>query len=276
MIPSRTLPLRSFNVHCLAMGRGHPLILVHGGGIWLYSFRHNIMSLSRHFEVHALDMPGYGYTVPLGNNPGPVCLDTMSDTLLQYMDALDIDSATLVGHSWGGGWALHFASLHPERVSGLVLMDSSGLDVRDVLEWELLKIPVIGPLLLRCLTVHAVKKRLEHSYYLPGMVTPDMALEVYLPLRFAHNRKAQIQISRSQDWARTEQAMPGITAPVLLMWGEHDRYLPVGLLSRFKERLPHAQTRVFASCGHSPHEEYPDEANSLIAGFVKERILAYR
>lgn len=270
-IPSQTVSLTSFAVHYLASGEGPPLILVHGGGMWLYSFRRNIGDLSRSFRVYALDMPGYGYTVPLGS-PGKIGLDTMSDTLLEFMDTLGIPPAVIVGHSWGGGWALHFASLHPERVKGLVLIDSSGLDVRDVPEWELLKLPVAGPLLLRCLTLPAVAARLERSYHRPGMVTPDMALEVYLPLKLAHNRRAQIQISRNQDWKRTEQALAGISQPVLLIWGEHDRYLDVGLLRRFQARLPHARTSVFEECGHSPHEECPDRANRLIASFAMEEV----
>jgi pimeloyl-ACP methyl ester carboxylesterase len=274
-IPSQILPLESYAVHYLCMGEGHPLILVHGGGIWLYSFRHNITPLSCYFRVHALDMPGYGYTVPIGR-PGPVGLDTLSDTLLQFMDRLGIQSATIVGHSWGGGWVIHFASCHPERVSGLVLIDSSGLDVRDVLEWELLKVPVLGPVILRCLTVRTVMRHLAYGFHLPGMVTRDMAVEVHLPLGIGHNRKAQIQVSRNQDWRITERAMHTIEKPVLIMWGDHDRYLDVRLLPRFQAKLAHAKTFVFRDCGHSPHEEYPDQANELIAAFVREDVLGTR
>jgi pimeloyl-ACP methyl ester carboxylesterase len=274
-IPSQILPLDSFDVHYLAMGEGSPLILIHGGGMWLYSFRHNILDLSRHFRVHALDMPGYGYTVPR-EDAERVSLDTMSKTLLQFMDRLALDTAVLVGHSWGGGWALHFASGHPERVSGLVLVDSSGLDVPDVFEWELLKIPLLGSLLLRCITAGAVKKRLERSYHLPGTVTPDMALEVYLPLKLRHNQKAQVQISRNQDWRRTEKAMTGISQPVLVIWGDHDRYLDASLVERFREKMPHAETCILKECGHSPHEEYPREANRLITTFIMDGVPGIR
>jgi pimeloyl-ACP methyl ester carboxylesterase len=270
-IPSQTVSLTSFDVHYLAMGEGYPLILVHGGGMWLYSFRHNVGELSRSFRVYALDMPGYGYTEPRGK-PVKVCLDTMADTLLEFMDTLRIPAAVVVGHSWGGGWALRFASLHPARVGGLVLIDSSGLAVRDVLEWELLKVPIAGPLLLRCLTLSTVTSRLVRSYHKPGMVTPGMALEVYLPMKLAHNRRAQIELSRNQDWKLTEQALARITHPALLIWGERDRYLDVSLLRRFQSRMPHARSCVFEECGHSPHEEYPEKANRLIASFVMDHV----
>jgi pimeloyl-ACP methyl ester carboxylesterase len=271
LIPSRTLLLDNHAVHYVCMGQGRPVILVHGGGMWLYTFRHNLSELSRHFRVYALDMPGYGYTEPVGS-PVHTGLHTMSATLLSFMDSLGISSAVLVGHSWGGGWALHFASLHPERVDGLVLEDSSGLSVRDVLEWELLKVPVLGSLLLRWITVGAVEKRLGRSYFRPGMVTRDMAMEVYLPLKLAHNRRAQVMISRSQDWRETEQSLPGISRPALVLWGDHDRYLDAGLASRFELALPRARTFVFRDCGHSPHEEQPGLANRVMEAFIREEV----
>ena len=130
-IDSGFLMLDSFMIHYLRTGTGgSPLILVHGGGMWLYSFRHNIPALSAHFSVFALDMPGYGYTLPLSARRCYGLEDT-SKVLLQFMDRLGIDRASFLGHSWGGGWVLHFAHRHPERVEKLVLVASSGLDVRD-------------------------------------------------------------------------------------------------------------------------------------------------
>ncbi len=274
-VPTKTVSLGGFAVHYLDRGEGRPLILVHGGGMWLYSYRHNVGDLSRDFRVCALDMPGYGYTEPLGRI-GPMGPGTMSETLLKFMDALGIGSAVLVGHSWGGGWALHFAARHPSRVDGLVLIDSSGLNVRDVPEWELLKVPVLGPLLLRCVTPRVVAKRLERSYFLPGMVTPDLVREVLLPLRFGHNRRIQALISRDQDWRETEEALPGIRQPVLVIWGDRDRYLDAGLVSRFLQALPRAEAHILRNCGHSPHEEFPGEANALIAAFAKKAVCGTR
>jgi pimeloyl-ACP methyl ester carboxylesterase len=270
-IDSGFLMLDSFMVHYLRAGTGgSPLILVHGGGMWLYSFRHNIPALSTYFSVIALDMPGYGYTLPLSARQRYGLEDT-SEVLLQFMNRLGIDRASFLGHSWGGGWVLHFAHRHPERVEKLVLVDSSGLDVRDVIEWELLKCPVLGPLLLRLVTPGAVKKRLRRSFYRKELVTEDMVHEVYLPLRFEHNLNLQIQIARHQDWSATGRALPEIRHPALVIWGENDRYLPVELLGEFEKRMENAESHVLNRCGHSAHEEYPAEVNSLITGFLKNK-----
>jgi pimeloyl-ACP methyl ester carboxylesterase len=130
------LPSPSFRVR-------QALVLVHGGGSWLYTYRYVIAPLSRSFSVHALDLPGYGYTT-MPQAAVPMNLSTMTSALKDFMTALGLDNASFVGHSWGGGWVLAFAMAFPAMVDRLVLMDSSGLDVPDVMEWELLKIPVLG------------------------------------------------------------------------------------------------------------------------------------
>ena len=97
-IPSQYLRTRHFDIHYISQGKGDPVILIHGGGMWLYSYRDNIPELSRTFTVYALDMPGYGYTVPRANSPR-YGLSVMADTLLEFMDTLKIEKASLVGHS---------------------------------------------------------------------------------------------------------------------------------------------------------------------------------
>jgi pimeloyl-ACP methyl ester carboxylesterase len=266
-VSSQYLALESSLVHYVRMGSGHPLVLVHGGGMWLYSFRHNIPNLSRHFSVFALDMPGYGYSVPFGR--GRLSgLEETSRTLLGFIDRLGLGRVSLLGHSWGGGWVLHFASHHPDRVDRLILIDSSGFDVPDVLEWELLKLPFIGPLLLKCVTPGGVRKRIERSFYDRERVTAEMAREVYIPLKLEHNRKAQARIARGLHWRETERAIPRITQPCLVIWGENDRYLDVGLCARFQQELADVRSHIFRECGHSPHEELPDEVNGLIIRFL--------
>jgi len=266
---SRYLKTENFDIHYIKEGSGDPVILIHGGGMWLYSYRDTIPFLSRSCTVYALDMPGYGYTRPRHNN---VCysLDVMTDTLLEFMTALQIDRASLVGHSWGGGWAIHFTHRHPERVEKLVLIDSSGLDVPDVLEWEFLKYPMIGELLVRCIYPDGVRRRLEKSFFHKDLVTGEMVREVYTPMRFKSNQKAQYLISRNQDWKITESAMPNIAKKVLLIWGDSDRYLSPGLAEQFVTRLANVKPFILKNCGHSAHEEYPEAVSTLIKEFLEQ------
>jgi pimeloyl-ACP methyl ester carboxylesterase len=266
---SRYLRTDNFDIHYSKEGNGDPVILIHGGGMWLYSYRDTIPELSRAFTVYALDMPGYGYTVPRASSPR-YGLQVMADILLEFMDALKIEKASLVGHSWGGGWAIHFTHKHPERVEKLVLIDSSGLDVPDVREWEFLKYPVIGETLVRCISSHGVRRRLERSFFHKDRVTAEMVTEVYTPMRFRTNQKAQSLLSRNQNWKLTEKAMPDIRKRVLLIWGDSDRYLDPSLAEGFAARFANINLVMLENCGHSAHEEYPHVVNGLIMEFLKQ------
>ncbi len=264
---SQFLKTRHLLIHYLHAGSGKPVILIHGGGMWLYSFRHNLIPLSKISSVHALDMPGYGYT-GITDPSFRLDTDTMPLALREFMDALHIDKATLVGHSWGGGWALAYAQANPERVDRIVLINSSGLDVRDVFEWELLKMPLVGSLLLRFLTIDMIKKRLELSFFKKGIVDDAMALEVHLPMMIPANRNAQALLARNLSWAEVESHLGELGHQVLLIWGEKDRYLDVGLTSRFKEKIKNLKVEIIADCGHSAHEEVPETVNRLITDFL--------
>ncbi len=257
-------------VHHVRAGTGMPVVLVHGGGMWLYSYRHLIDPLSRTREVHALDLPGYGYTV-IRDHHAAMDLGSMTGTLRAYLDARGIGRASFVGHSWGGGWVLAFALAFPHMVDRIVLIDSSGLDVPDALEWELLKIPFIGAAFLRILTPGMVRRRLMKSFHDTSQVDRAMALEVYLPLCIPSNRKAQALVSRNLSWKGVERSLPALTHRTLLIWGAQDRYLDASLTRRFSERIPGLRVEIIQGCGHSPHEERPGAVVDLLRGFLGPR-----
>lgn len=257
-----------FRIHYLHAGSGRPLLMIHGGGIWLYSFRHNIGPLSRRFSVYAPDMPGHGFST--AGDHEPMDNSTMVRAIRSFMDAMGIARASMAGHSWGGGWVLDFAEACPGRVDRLVLIDPAGLDVPDVLEWELLKMPVIGPLLFRTINRNMVRRHLPKSFYNKGLVDEDMAGEVFLNFRNRENRKAQAMNARKLSWKQTESGLRSLPHPVLLIWGQEDRYLPVKLTERFQSHIRNLRTEIIPRCGHAPHEECPEEVNRLIESFLKE------
>lgn len=254
-------------LHHIRSGSGKPVLLVHGGGMWLYTFRHVIDPLSRVCEVHALDMPGYGYTLTTDHRAAVGC-GTMVRALKAYLDARGIRKVSLVGHSWGGGWVLAFTLAWPDMVDRIGLIGSSGLDVPDVFEWRLLRIPVLGEAFLRALTPGMVRRRLTRSFHDTSLVDRDMAMEVYLPLRIPFNRKAQAMISRRLSWKSVEAGLPSLRVPAMLVWGAQDRYLHVSLAQRFREKIHGLRVEIIKDCGHSPHEEQPGPVADLLAGFI--------
>ena len=273
MFSQLTLPTDAFNIRFIQQGSGPPLILVHGGGTWSYSFRHNICDLSRQYSVYAIDVPGHGYTRP--RIPDPTYdLETVCSNLLRFLDRLNIPKAHMAGHSWGGGFVLDFARRHPKRVDRLILIDSSGVNRWERLEWELLKWPLIGKLLTRLVSAKQVRKGLERTFSNPDRVTAEMVQAIYAPLAMPAIRKAQQAYMRNIDWRPLGAALPHISHPVLIIWGKHDLYIHVRYGRQMGRCLPNASLIVLDHCGHSPHEEDPQTVNRLILDFLSGDVSA--
>jgi len=265
---SRYLITEKFKLHYIQKGSGDPLILLHGGGTWLYSFRHNIASLSRNFSVYALDMPGHGYTEPLETRVD-YNFDIICNSLTEFMDKMNIKKAHMAGHSWGGGWAVCFADRHSMRVDKLILIDSSGINHHERLMWEMMKYPVIGEIMLWFRSRNAIKKGLCACYYNTALVSSDMVDLIYTPLCKPHIRKAQLSYSRNINWKETEAALSRIQSPTLVIWGKQDRYIHVKFAKRIQRKIPDARLVTIDNCGHSAHEECPEVVNSLILKFIE-------
>lgn len=259
-----------FKIHYTHAGQGEPLILIHGSCAWFFGFRYNIPALAEKFSVYALDMPGNGYTIQTCKDPD-YTLDTMSNALLGFMDNKQIKKAVLIGHSSGGGWALHFASLHPDHVEKLVLIDSNGFDIPEKLSFRLFYIPVVGELFSKLFTIKDVRKGYEDAFYNKSLVTDEMVLEAKAPLTFVNNRRAQYLSIRNQNWGITEKALPNIKIPTLVIWGKNDQYLDYQLAYKFEKIMPDVRIIIIDKCGHSSHEEHPDKVNELILNFLASR-----
>lgn len=267
-IHSDFVDAENFRIHYTHTGEGEPIILIHGSCTWIYSFRHNIPVLSEKFSVYALDMPGNGYTVPLCDNPD-YGLKMMSNAILSFMDNEQISQASLVGHSSGGGWALHFAHLNPERIKKLVLIDSNGFDIPEKLLFRLFYIPIVGELFSKFFTIEDVRQGVEDGFYDKSLISETMIREIMTPLTFYHNRKAQFLSIRNQDWQQTELALLQINIPTLVIWGKFDRYLDSSLADRFGQVMPNTRVEILDNCGHSAHEEQSDKVNQLILEFLE-------
>lgn len=270
IVPSHFLSTEKYDIHYIQQGSGEPLILIHGGGVWLYSYKDNIPELAKHNLVYALDMPGHGYTKIKMKNPC-YTLDMYSDFLKDFMDAEGIRKASLVGNSWGGGWALYFAQKYPDRVRKLVLIDAAGYELKEVMEWEVFKYPIIGEILSKMITPAIIKTGLTKALYDKTKISDSKVKENYTPLTFVENRKAQYMATRRLDWKKTRNNLGKIHCETLIIWGKNDEYYNYRTAYRFKEGIRDAEMIILENCGHMPHEEYPEKVSNIIDAFISKK-----
>ncbi len=114
---------------------GRPVVLIHGFGSNLFTWRRSLIRLSASSEVFALDLKGFGLTDKPSD--GRYNTQVYSEQVLDLLDHYELDRVVLVGHSMGGAVAIRLALEHPERIAGLVLVGSAlprGLGQIDRLE----------------------------------------------------------------------------------------------------------------------------------------------
>jgi pimeloyl-ACP methyl ester carboxylesterase len=252
-------------------GSGPPVLLVPGAGGWLVTFRSMMAVLAESHTVFALDPPGQGRT-EVKNPAFRYDTDAVADSIALFLDAVGISRTAIVGHSWGGGFALRLAQRHPERVSRMALLAPGGIEVTDSWEFRLVRTPVVGEIVLLLLGKRSARHMLRKSFAHRERIPEELVDEAMHMVKFSTNPiaqfKAMLRVERSVNWTETERDLHCIQAPVLLLWGGADRIFSVDLIERFTSQLPCVQAHVLDGCGHSLHDDCPEQTYPLLVPFL--------
>jgi len=250
-------------------GTGTPVVLIPPGGAPAYAWHNQLTALAgAGHSVYVVDLPGQGRTVL--HDPGfGWDLPAMTSALASFLDAVGLRRTALVGNSWSGGCALAFAQRYPQRVSRLVLVDSSGLNVPDIWAWRVFKVPVLGELLANFdVTQGSVRSFLDMAMYHTRLVTAQMVNEFWAPATYRVNRRATVLLERRLDWSQTQARLGSTATPTLILWGRQDRVLASWQAGQLARALPHAAAHVLPGCGHLLELDCPRQANQYLAGFL--------
>ena len=265
--PGRSVDVAGVRLHLVEQGDGEPVVLIHGMAGSTFSYRFIIPALAESHRVIALDLKGFGYS---GRPPkGDYSLTAQADLVLGLMDNLGIARAALVGHSMGGGVAMRLALGTPKRVSSLVLVDSVGGSTEErrtrfgVFARPLL--PFVAAFTLG--RYRAFERGLRSAVHDPRFVTAEVVEGYQRPFRVkGHLRALEALItSRARD---ASLAVESISQPTLILWGEHDRWVPLTQGEDLARRIPDARLDVVPEAGHLPLEEQPDYCNKAILAFL--------
>ena len=150
-IQSKTSKVNGIDVHYYVKGEGEPLIIVHGGSEGAQAWKGNIVLLAKQYRVFVPDLPGFGLSSQVLDS---YKVPDMVDFIDQYSKNLGLDSFYLMGHSFGGGVAAHYALKHPQKVRKLILVSSLCLG-KEIAWWiRIVSLPgvclAMGRALLAC------------------------------------------------------------------------------------------------------------------------------
>ena len=274
--PVRWTSLHGNDIAYRRAGEGPVLLLLHGiagsSETWLPTMR----LLQRDFTVVAPDFLGHGASA---KPPGDYSLGNYAAGLRDFLDVLEIDRATVVGQSYGGGVALQFAYQFPERCERLALVDAGGLG-REV-SW-----------LLRLVTLPGAEYVLPALFLAPVRdwgnwvlallkdrgIRSDRATEMWRSfgsLTDSTNRAAFVRTMRAviEPGGQSVSAMDRLylaeAMPTLIVWGDRDRIIPVGHAYLAHEAIPKSRLEIMEGLGHFPHVEDPFGFVEILVDFVR-------
>ena len=265
---ARYLQVDGARIRYIDVGRGAPVVLLHGLGASMYAWRRNLAAVAAAgFRVIAFDNRGFG----LSDKPSaPYDNAAYARLVIALMDSLRLTDAVLVGHSMGGAIAAQVAIEYPARVRGLVLVGSAGLGAREPLLFRVARWPVLGPAALALRGRGFTARLLRSTYYDPGKVTEADVDQYYAPVAQPEYGRALRGVLQQFRFTALEGRLDRIAAPTLVLWGEEDRWVPMGLGRALAAGITRSAFVTVPRAGHSVQEEAPDEVNHLVIRFLKD------
>jgi pimeloyl-ACP methyl ester carboxylesterase len=256
-------------VHAEQSGAGEPVVLLHGFGASAYSWRKVIPALAERYRVVAIDLNGFGYT----ERPRDLASYTREGQgrlVLDVLDALRIERAHIVGHSYGGGITLWLAARHPERFLSMVLVDSSAPTYANDRRSYAASLKPLTALFLRSIVLRpsTVRRGLLRSFHDPSLVTPELVQAYFDRIRIEGVIDAYYGLTVPVRGPAETVDLAKIAVPALVVWGADDRAIPMQDGRRETAKLPHSRFVVLPDTGHIAMEEKPEEWLRTVLPFL--------
>jgi pimeloyl-ACP methyl ester carboxylesterase len=265
-----TLPDSGCRVHYWDGGQGRALLLLHGLGGSALDWCAAAPLLAQGQRVIVPDLPGFGESDPWPR----LHLESGEEFVEAFCQVLRMEGCVLVGNSMGGAVALQAGLYLGERLAGLVLADSAGLGRELAWSYRLLGLPGIGrwarPPSARGVRAHWRRLVYDLSSLPPGFLEAKAEAAQARGPRLHLFRVGRLGISLRGQRLDLRRAAGQLSCPVLVLWGVHDRIIPVRHGLALAAGLPQARVQVFARCGHCPQLEVP----AAFAGQVRDFVAA--
>jgi haloalkane dehalogenase len=264
--PDRFLDVGTGEVAYRVVGQGPDVLFVHGWPVSGATFRTLLPHLADHVTCHVIDLPGAGSSRYMADTPLTIANHIYA--VRRSIDLLELDDVAVVGHDSGGMIARH-AVTGDTRLRALGLIDteqSTGISWKFKSFLAGRRLPGFGS----ALGWLAGRPRLRRSRLVLGDAFADSSLldgefdEFFLqPLhRSSAHRDAAMRLLRSFDYQLIRDLSglhQRLDVPVVLVWGEQDKFFPVERARAMVADFPDARLEIIPGAGLLAHEERPAE-----------------
>ncbi|GAA1274818.1 alpha/beta fold hydrolase [Saccharothrix xinjiangensis] len=253
-------------------GGGTPVLLVHGHPFNRSMWRPQVERFSEVYRFIVPDLRGYGETrLPVdetGAVPDKTPLSAFADDLVALLDGLGLERVVLGGLSMGGQIAMEVHRAHPDRISAMILADTSpeadtpaGRRTRRAVAERLLReglAPYADEVLDKMITPRNVRD------------LPEVAAHVLRMMRGTSPGGAAAALRGRAERPDYAESLAEVSVPVLVVVGAEDEYTPVEVVRDMHAVIPGSTLAIIDGAGHLPNLERPEAFNEVVGRFLAE------
>jgi len=249
------------NIYVEDVGKGFPLVFVHGylGSSEMWNFQKEFFS--KHYRVIIPALPGFGES---HNIKSLDSINKMAREIIDLLDQKNIDKFNLIGHSMGGMIVQEITKLIGDKVNKLVCFATGSIgEIPGRFETidetrEKLKKDGIEVSFSRVPKKWFVKGDKDKNYYLCKNAVKDVSLET-----------ADNALLAMKNW-RGKEDLKNIKNETLIIWGDKDTSYNFDQVDTLKKNIKNSRLEIFKDCAHNVHLEQPDQFNNLVQKFISE------
>ncbi len=281
-VPKKFVEVGRAKIAYIDEGNGFPIIFIHGYPTSSFLWRKVIRLLSSEYRCYAPDLLGLGDTeVSLEED---YSMPFQAEMIKGFMDALKIDTATIVAHDQGGACGEIFAARYLDRVDNFVLVDCVAYDnwpvPRVKLRMRLAKFPLtawISESYWLMKLFNRSKFGFKGSVYDGSRMTDEVIAEYLSPIYATRERKRKFRkYLLSGDCRYTMEIADELRRfdkPTMIVWAAEDRFLPVSWGKKLYDEIQGARRfEIIPFAGHLLPEERPEELAKLIIDFLSGKV----
>ena len=260
-------------IHYTESGSGFPILMIHGFGgsnrdfILLDSMVHD------KYRVIRVDLPGFGLSdFPKQTEENPDYIKVYDDYFTFLLDTLHLDSCYVMGNSLGGLMSWNLAVKHPSVVKKLILFNSAGYDMAEVIKSanaKVFKYGIVQLLLQKGIPKFFTKRGMQRVFYNKSLLTVDREQRI----NDFWNRKGnmqQILNMASSDKFLDQNLIKQSACTTLIVWCKQDRVVHPKYAERFHSDIMKSRVIMYDSCGHVPMLERPKDVARDVQKFMNE------
>lgn len=255
-------------LHYYEKGEGTPLLLVHGMGQSLFTWRRNIdFFAAQGFRVIAPDMVGFGYSGRLNIY---YTVEEYALVIGAFLDALGVKKTSVAGFSTGALAALDYTATHPKRVDRLVLVSPGGPNEHYPLALKLLTTRFGAFYFTHFFSEASAHRVLAAGYFDATQLSDDVAAGYCEPFGNKETRETLVRCMLHFDDAPVRARLKSIKKQILIFQGLDDRIHDDETIRAITTPLQYKRLVRLRNCAHFVHEEKADRFNDETLRFLRE------